>query len=72
MVDSETLSMRRVAFTVAQELVQPICEAHPPEAYRITTTPEPLFGTPAGSTMTTSEQVVNMTISVADWLLFVE
>ncbi len=69
MIDQQTFIERQAAFTIAQTLVQPIYETCPLEAYRITTGASGLFTTPPGSTMTTAEQAVNITISVADWLL---
>jgi hypothetical protein len=72
MIDQETFTQRLKALTTAQKFVHPICEAYPPEAYRITTGPTPPFSSPSGTTMTSAEQVVNVTLSIADWLLNVE
>ncbi len=72
MIDNETLEQRKVAFEVARALLQPICEVFPLEAYRITTSSSGPFSTPPGITMTPSEQVINMIITVADWLMDVE
>ncbi len=69
MIDQETLAIRQEALTTAHKFVQPICEAYPPEAYRITTGPTPPFSAPSGTTMTSAEQVINITLSIADWLL---
>ncbi len=69
MLDTETFEKRQVAFESARTLLQPICEAYPPETYRITTGQSSPFSSPPGTTMTPSEQIVNMTITVADWLL---
>ncbi len=69
MITPEVLATRKIALDVAQSFVQHICSTHPPEAYRMTTGPTAIFSIPAGTTMTPAEQVVSMSISVADWLL---
>ncbi len=69
MIDQETIAERVIALNMAQPFVQSICKAYSPEAYRITSGPTAIFSVPAGTTMTPAEQVVNMTMSVADWLL---
>ncbi len=69
MIDQETLVERVIALNKAQPFVQSICKAYPPEAYRIISGPTAIFSVPAGTTMTPAEQVVSMTMAVADWLL---
>ena len=72
MTDKETLAIRQEALTMAKTFVQPIFESHPPEAYRTTIGPSVVFAVPAGTTVTPAEQVVDLTISIADWLLDVD
>ncbi len=69
MLDQETIDKREYALSIAQEFVQDVCEEYPLETYRITTGPTPPFSAPSGTSMTQAEQYVNLTLSIADWLL---
>lgn len=72
MTDSENLATRQAAFTIAQKIIEPLLESYPPTEYRMTTGPAVFLSVPASTTMTPLDQIVNATMSVADWLLYEE
>ncbi len=71
-INHDTLTIRQAVLIDARMFVQPILDAYPPEDCRVTSGPTAPFTTPAGSTTTKAEQVVNLILTIADWLLDVQ
>jgi len=67
-ITNDEFAARTTAFTVAREFVRDVEVAHLLEPYEIKSGAA-VFVTPTTSVKTPSEQVVDMSIDIANWLL---
>jgi hypothetical protein len=72
MADPQIVLERLSVLNEARRFVKKVCKDQPLTDYTIPTTSQqswPLFTQVPRSTVTTAEQMVNMTMDVANWLL---
>jgi hypothetical protein len=68
MIDQEELAVRHAALAMAREVVTPVIEDHPLEAYEISG-PSNIFASGSNTTKTPAEQNVDLLIDIASWLV---
>ena len=65
----ENFNLRREALAISKVYVEGICEVFPIVEYEGTSGPTIPFHTPTTYTVTQAEQVVNLMITLSDWLM---
>lgn len=70
MVNQEEMEIRKTALEIASFIVKDLAEAYPPENYEIITMPGAgPFSVAPRSTVTAAEQLTEMMMNLASWLL---